>query len=475
MGGCFSAVKPPDSFSSPDDATRQHGATMRQHTLPLSKHAALLAAIDALPAAEGDWELPKATLKAAGLDGDVPKARQIVLEFAAWARDVKSSITCVDSATMQATDFNDYYKLVMSRVQYVYGQATPGGLGHPLCCFQTQLRRRPTYAKGGAEVTLGCFDLAPSAARVGSFEAAAVSFREALAAVGARRFSAATLKSLIGQRFPGAAVIEGSLAPVSDAWAAALDGGHLFTLLADGAEFSSTADGCEVRVVVQQGQAVVLAQGPWYRVTFVETPVLQCMCQFMTDWMCTDGDDDGVAWCTEALYNFCLTAHQVLEHVHAPKRAVVAFFSSRRAPHAEFHLLQHLYLEKLWGATRTTSSLLAGRVLGGNGMPQNLIGTSAHEGPMGMMVMHPELDEHFPLSSVLWTILFWSCTGNQAVLTDAFGSATFKYMLQETGLLADVAMARQDSGRLDRFCALFPDHKRMASDIDSFPMVPSRV
>jgi len=206
-------------------------------------------------------------------------------------------------------------------------------------------------------------------------------------------------------------------------------------------------------------------------VTFVETPVLQSMCQFMTDWICRDGDHDGTAWCREALLSFALMAHQIQEHVHAPKKAVVAFFSSRRAPHAEFHLLQHLYLERVWGAGRTTSSLLAGRVLGGRGQPQNLIGTSAHEGPMGMTVMEAALDAHFPVSSLLWTVLFWSCTGNQAVLTDAFGSATFKYMLSECGLLGDVAMARQDSGLLPRFSAIFAQQKRMASDIDSFPMV----
>ena len=37
-------------------------------------------------------------------------------------------------------------------------------------------------------------------------------------------------------------------------------------------------------------QAVVLAQGPWFRVTFCETPLLQCLSQFMTDQMCAEGD-----------------------------------------------------------------------------------------------------------------------------------------------------------------------------------------
>ena len=439
-----------------------------------ARHAALLAAIESLPKGPGDaCEIPQESLKAAGLENDVPRAKEIICEFAAWARGTSSTLPMAVDAEMQATDFNDYYKLVMSRVQYVYGQVTPGGLAYPQCCFQTQLRRRGAFVKGGAEVTLGVFDVgALASSHVGGWEEASAHFRVALAAVGARRFDAATLRSLISQRFPGAAGIEDTLAPVSDAWVAALDGHCLFTLLPEGAEFSGGAsEVCEVRIVEQQGQAVILAQGPWFRVTFVETPVLQCMCQFMTAWMTAAGDDGAEAWCREALINFALTAHQIQSHVHEPKKGVVAFFSSRRAPHPEFHLLQHRYLAVVWGEGRTTSSLIAGRVLGGQGEPQNLIGTSAHEGPMAMIAMHAELDARYPLSSLLWTLLFWSCTSNKAVLTDAFGSATFKAMLRECGLLGEVAMVRQDSGVLGRFSAIFAEHRRMASDIDSFPVV----
>ena len=41
-------------------------------------------------------------------------------------------------------------------------------------------------------------------------------------------------------------------------------------------------------------------------------------------------------------------------------------------------------------------------------------------------------------------------------------------MLLELGLLPDVAMARQDSGRLARFAAIFPETRRMASEIEEF-------
>ena len=63
-----------------------------------------------------------------------------------------------------------------------------------------------------------------------------------------------------------------------------------------------------------------------------------------------------------------------------------------------------------------TSSLFAGRVLGGAGMKQMLIGTLAHEGPMGFMALHPELDTRLPLSSLLWHLFFWGLTSNHTIL-----------------------------------------------------------
>ena len=39
----------------------------------------------------------------------------------------------------------------------------------------------------------------------------------------------------------------------------------------------------------------------------------------------------------------------------------------------------------------------------------------------------------------------WGMTGNRTILPDGHGSATFKAMLQNLGLLADVTIARQDS------------------------------
>jgi len=101
-------------------------------------------------------------------------------------------------------------------------------------------------------------------------------------------------------------------------------------------------------------------------------------------------------------------------------------------------------------------------------MPQMMIGTSAHEGPMAMMALHPELDHNLPMSSLLWTVLFWGITSNHTILPDAFGSASFKAMLHDTGLLHHVTMARQDSGHLSRFTEIYPSCLRMASEIENF-------
>ena len=64
---------------------------------------------------------------------------------------------------------------------------------------------------------------------------------------------------------------------------------------------------------------------------------------------------------------------------------------------------------------------------------------------MAFFALHPELDANMPISSVLWHVLFWGCTSNRTILPDAFGSAAFKAMLVDLGLISDVTMARQDS------------------------------
>ena len=69
--------------------------------------------------------------------------------------------------------------------------------------------------------------------------------------------------------------IESSTVP----WIAALHGNTLFELLPEGADFSGGSR-VEVKVVIDEGKAVVLAQGPWFRVTFCETVLLQCMSLF---------------------------------------------------------------------------------------------------------------------------------------------------------------------------------------------------
>ena len=345
-----------------------------------TQRQALLSAVAALPTADdGSWSVPAPILKATSTSE--ADAKRHVLSFSAWAQGAVRQLP--EASEHEATDFSDYYKIVMSRVQLVYAKATQpaGELRFPACRFQTQLRRRPQVVKDGAARELGVFDSGAGPEMVGSYEGSSAAFRAALQAVGERRFRAATLRRLFAARGPPAASIEESLAPVNEEWVRLLSGSRLFELLDDGVGFSASG-GVQVRVELQGGQAVVLAQGPWFRVTFAETPILQCMAQFMTEAVQTEGDHGAARWCRDALMNFAVAAHSVQERVHAPGLGSVSFFAGRRAPHADFHLLQHLYLQQLWPAF-ATSSLFAGRVL-----PRcRLVGTSAHEGPMALMAL----------------------------------------------------------------------------------------
>ena len=113
--------------------------------------------------------------------------------------------------------------------------------------------------------------------------------------------------------------------------------------------------------------------------------------------------------------SFATTIHQVKAKC---KEGSFSLFAGRRTPHPDFHLLQHMYIcEQLGGMA--TSSLFAGRVLSQTTPPckQQLIGTLAHEGPMGFMGLHPELDAGgLPLSSLLWHLLFWVFCKNNTIL-----------------------------------------------------------
>lgn len=336
---------------------------------PVSSHrAALEAAVAELPTVDDDsWTVPIETLKAAGLEDNVTAARKYVLQFSLWAREAIGRLPPALRSAFEATDFNDYYKIVMSRVQFVYAQAVAGSApgapppAMPLCSFQTQLRRRPVFQKGGQACVSCAFDLRGTfevnsgQTAVGSLEESEAAFRALLASAGRRPFRLATLQRLVADRAPAAAAIEASLAPINDAWMAALDGTELFTLLPAGAAFSD-GEGVEVKLIVDGGVATLLAQGPWFRVTFCETPLLQCMSQFFTDALCAEGDHDGAAWCREACFNFATAIHAVGQTCTPGS---VALFSGRRAPHPDFHLLQHLYIcESLGGMP--TSSLMAG-------------------------------------------------------------------------------------------------------------------
>ena len=89
--------------------------------------------------------------------------------------------------------------------------------------------------------------------------------------------------------------------------------------------------------------------------------------------------------------------------------------------------------------------------------------------PLARVVcIRSELDEALPVSSVFWHCLFWGCTSNHTILPDSFGSASFKAMLSDLGLLELVSMARQDSGKLSRFAEIYPAAKKMASEIETF-------
>ena len=122
---------------------------------PQAALSQLAEAVNALPTDAGSdaWSVPEAVL--AATSATPQRGKEYVARFAAWARGALQRLPPLPRDELEATDFNDYYKVVMSRVQYLYAKSLPGQASTPcdktlpLCCFQSQVRRRPEFVQRG--------------------------------------------------------------------------------------------------------------------------------------------------------------------------------------------------------------------------------------------------------------------------------------------------------------------------------------
>jgi len=267
---------------------------------------------------------------------------------------------------------------------------------------------------------------------------------------------------------------------------------------------------------------VVEATGPWVKVTWLETSMMQYVYETMLRHTLGNDPVKYIEWLNAALLRCATTVAfthliQSIQNKTTPGSYIKpALFTGRRTGGIAFILLQNLFFADHFkqfsptGATPVsnsifndligqehifsclgTSSCESSYILAQEGLPcLSLAGTHAHELSMFAQAAFPQLDvnnELFPMTQVLGHYLYnkltWEKTrGPVPMLPDTLGTPAFlnaaNYIKNDdnTPFLNKITAARQDSGDLGLFREYLikagyfertPPPSMMASEIDN--------
>jgi len=250
----------------------------------------------------------------------------------------------------------------------------------------------------------------------------------------------------------------------------------------------------------EKGVFFIEATGPWHRITWLETSMMQCVYQAK---LLFDLEEKGVSygkWLYGALLR-CAKSVAYTRLVQGSSAIQPALFTGRRTGGLLFLLLQNFFFadhfnqsgplfnggfKGAYGLTNAigTSSCDSWYILRSLGLPcLNPVGTHAHELSMVCSVLFPQLDQnsqHLPLTQVIGHYLYYELVakktgGAMAMLPDTLGSRAFlkaaTYLtLGGKPFLSLIKNARQDSGDLKDFLDNMMDFgfqgTKMASEID---------
>jgi nicotinic acid phosphoribosyltransferase len=235
------------------------------------------------------------------------------------------------------------------------------------------------------------------------------------------------------------------------------------------------------------------ATGPWHKVTWLETSMMQCVYEAKLRY---DLAERGISY-NEWLYMALLRCAKSIAYTHMVqkipregKAAILpALFTGRRTGGLSFIILQNMLFASYFpaGSALGTASCDAWYFLKNKGLPcLNPVGTNAHELRMGASVLFSDLDmnaENLPLSQIIVDHLYCKLVRSKQapntplpMLPDTLGTRTYlkaaKYVTRDGApFLNSIGMARQDSGNLKDFLANISEFgfggKTMASEIDT--------
>lgn len=260
----------------------------------------------------------------------------------------------------------------------------------------------------------------------------------------------------------------------------------------------------------EQGVHFIEATGPWHRVTWLETTLMQCVYEAKLRYDLIKKKKSYRQWLYGALLR-CAKSTAYTRYIQGEFPALQmkpALFTGRRTGGLMFLVLQNMFFadhfkqagplfngavagQSLGDAAATmslgTSSCDSWFILKSLNLPcLNPAGTHAHELSMVSSVLFPHLDhneQHLPLTQIvghyLYSKLTWEPTGKAGpmpMLPDTLGTRAFmkaaNYVKLEDGspFLTLISSARQDSGKLKDFKANMAEYGytggMMASEID---------
>jgi nicotinic acid phosphoribosyltransferase len=248
----------------------------------------------------------------------------------------------------------------------------------------------------------------------------------------------------------------------------------------------------------QPGVHFIEATGPWHKVTWLETSMMQCVYEAKLRYDLQKKGKQYKQWLYGALLRCAKSiAYTRLVQQKVSPPILPALFTGRRTGGFEFILLQNLFFAYCFkqynpgssaeriGYALGTSSVDSYVMLKSLELPcLNPSGTNAHELRMVTSVLYPTLDQNadkLPLTQVLVDYLYMTHVHNKTkgpmpMLPDTLGTraylkAAIHVTLDDEPFLNKITSARQDSGSLKDFLDNMTDFgytgSKMASEIDT--------
>ena len=208
---------------------------------------------------------------------------------------------------------------------------------------------------------------------------------------------------------------------------------------------------------LEKERLFIESTGPWFRVTWVETPLMQSVYSLLT-----------VKHSLYTLLERCFKSINLANNVDKK----CCLMSGRRTDSMEFLLLQNMMMCDLYDKEKYlgTSSIDCRKILFEN-YPIKNIGTSGHELQMVFACLYSEYDQNLPLSS-LYTHYCLHKEENEkiCILPDTISSDSFLRAMQNIKINGQnfseiVSKARHDSGDIEKFCELFPEFDVISTEI----------